>query len=316
LIDEKYHSNSDYRRFSCSGPQGTFNIDAKINGAYIVTGMLYGKRDLDQTIIISTRCGQDSDCNPANAGGIVFATYGMNKLPERFKSHLNREAVFSHTDYSFTKLIDVCEQLARDAIKQAGGRIETDGDGEGVFVIPVQVPKPSKFETCWDPGPIADSRFTDEEMDQIESLSSIKGWQKQLDTLFPGWKLVDCGPDMSPGARATYKGRKNVFMSHPLNESVACVLSRQLDVPAGGKSALKLTVGRDTRGDFTLLVKVDGKTLVEQKVGPKTSDQIWWDVEVDLSDYAGKSVLIELVNKADAWSFEAAYWAEIAVQTQ
>lgn len=316
LIDEKYHLNPEYRRFSCSGPQGDFNIDAKINGAYIVMGILYGKRDLDQTIIISTRCGQDSDCNPANAGGILFATYGMEKLPERFTSELNREAVFSHTEYSFTKLIDVCEQLARDAIIQAGGRIETDGNGEEVLVIPVQVPKPSKFETCWEPGPVADSRFTDGEMDQIETLSSIQGWQKQLDKLFPGWKLVHCGPDMNPGARAAYEGRKDVFMSHPLNESVGCVLSRQVDVPADGKSALRLTVGRDTRGDFTLLVKVDGKTLVEQKIGPKTSDQIWWNVEVDLSDYAGKSVEVELVNKADGWSFEAAYWAEIAVRTQ
>lgn len=316
LIDEKYHLNPGYRRFSCSGPQGAFNIDAKINGAYIVMGLLYGKRDLDQTIIISTRCGQDSDCNPANAGGILFATYGMAKLPERFKSELNREAVFSHTDYSFTKLIDVCEQLARDAIRQAGGRIEKDGDGEEVFVIPVQTPKPSQFETCWEPGPIANSRFTDEEMEQVESLSSVKGWQMQLEKLFPGWKLANCGPDMSPGLRGTYEGRKNVFMSHPLNQTVGCVLSRPADVPADGKMMLKLLVGRDTRGDFSLLVKVDGKTLVEKKIGPQTSDQIWWDVEVDLSDYAGKSVLIELVNQADDWRFEAAYWAEIALVTR
>ena len=58
-LNEKYHLNSQYRRFSCN--QGAFNIDAKLNGAYIVMGLLYGRRDPDKTIVISTRCGQDSD---------------------------------------------------------------------------------------------------------------------------------------------------------------------------------------------------------------------------------------------------------------
>jgi hypothetical protein len=54
-----------------------FNIDAKINGACIVMGLLYGNRDLDQTTIISCRCGHDSDCNPSSAAGILFTTIGM-----------------------------------------------------------------------------------------------------------------------------------------------------------------------------------------------------------------------------------------------
>lgn len=165
LIDKKYHQNPAYRRFSCS--KGDFNIDAKINGAYIVMGMLYGKRDLDKTIIISTRCGQDSDCNPSNAGGILFTTVGYNKLPARFTSALNREGKFSHTPYDFDKLVDVCEKLVRDAVVRSGGRIEkTDDQGE-VFVIPIKQPEPSRFEQCWEPGPPANSRFTPEEMAQI-----------------------------------------------------------------------------------------------------------------------------------------------------
>ena len=44
-----------------------FNIDAKINSAYVVLGLLYGEDDFDKTLDISTRAGQDSDCNPATA---------------------------------------------------------------------------------------------------------------------------------------------------------------------------------------------------------------------------------------------------------
>ncbi|MCX6636284.1 MAG: ADP-ribosylglycohydrolase family protein, partial [Acidobacteria bacterium] len=60
-------------------PEGAlkpFNIDAKLNGAYIALGLLYGKKDFGQTLEISTRAGQDSDCNPSSAGGILLDARG------------------------------------------------------------------------------------------------------------------------------------------------------------------------------------------------------------------------------------------------
>ena len=166
LIEAKYHDNPDYRRASCD--KGDFDIDAKINRAYIVMGLLYGKGDPDQTIIISTRCGQDSDCNPSNAGGILFTTIGFSNLPKRFKSALDPEGKFSHTPYDFPTLVDVCEKLARQSVRRAGGRVEKNADGEEVFVIPPTVPRPVKLEQCWEPGPIANSRFTAQEMAKIK----------------------------------------------------------------------------------------------------------------------------------------------------
>ena len=166
LINEKYHLNPDYRRFSCR--KDMFNIDAKINGAFIVMGLLYGGGDPDKTVIISTRCGQDSDCNPSNAAGILFTSLGFSKLPPRFKSELNPEEKFSHTPYNFPRLIEVCEKLARQSVIQAGGRIEKAQDDTDVMVIPVELPQPGAFEQSWEPGPIAESRFTPEEMKKIE----------------------------------------------------------------------------------------------------------------------------------------------------
>ncbi len=163
-IETKYNKNPAYRRFSCE--KGDFNIDAKINGAYIVMGLLYGKRDPDQTILISCRCGQDSDCNPSNAAGVLFTTLGASRVPERFTRELKLDAKFSYSNYDLPKAYEVCEKLARQAVVAAGGRIEREG-GEEVFVIPVQEPKPSKLEQCWEPGPVANSKFTAEEMRQI-----------------------------------------------------------------------------------------------------------------------------------------------------
>ncbi len=40
-------------------------------------------------------------------------------------------------------------------------------DGAETFIIPVAAPRPSALESCWEPGPKADSRFTAEEQAQI-----------------------------------------------------------------------------------------------------------------------------------------------------
>jgi hypothetical protein len=168
-INDKYQLNPDYRRFSCSGRDGKFNIDAKINGAYIVMGLLYGQRRPDETIAIATRCGQDSDCNPSNAAGVLFTTIGYANLPKRFTSALDRHAKFSHTAYDFAALTEVCKDLARQAVVKAGGRVEKGSKGEDILVIPVARPVPSKLVECWDPGPQAGSRFTSAERAQIEA---------------------------------------------------------------------------------------------------------------------------------------------------
>ncbi len=162
LINAKYNLDLDYRKASCA--KGRFNIDAKINAAYIVMGLLYGEGDIDTTIIISTRCGQDSDCNPSNAAGVLFTTMGYSNIPERFKSALNPKGKFSHTPYNFNSLTVVCEKLARLAVIKSGGRIKKDPSGEEVFVIPNIKTKPSKLEQSWQPDPITNSRYTPEEV--------------------------------------------------------------------------------------------------------------------------------------------------------
>jgi len=315
LVNEKYHLNPDYRRFSCGGPSA-FNIDAKINGAYIVMGLLYGQGDMDQTIIISTRCGQDSDCNPANSGGVLGTVIGRSKLPEKFTSAIDPEGKFSHTPYTFPALVAVSEKLVRQAVVRCGGRIEKDAAGSEVLVIPVVAPKPGKLEQCWEPGPAANVRFDEAEQAKIEALSVAKQREKDLEKRFPGWKMAHCGPDMAPGLRAEYRGKKNVFLTHPLDRQSGCVLSKKVDVPAGKKTVLELVVGHHERGDWTLLVKANGEPLLRKKIGPEISSDGWIELDADLSGLAGKSVLLELVNQADGWSFEAGYWAEIELESK
>lgn len=183
LIKAKYQDNPGYRKFSCSKVGDAFNIDAKINGAYIVMGLLYGRGDPDSTVILSTRCGQDSDCNPSNAGGILFTTIGYENLPEQFTSAIDSTLKFSFTDYNFPELVQVCEKLARQAVLKCSGKIEKDNDGEEWFYIPATTPRPGKLEQSWQPEAVAQNvNFAAEEMEKIKIRSRkpaefVRIWQ-------------------------------------------------------------------------------------------------------------------------------------------
>jgi hypothetical protein len=98
------------------------------------------------------RCGEDSDCNPSTAGGVLATAIGLANVPNQFKSALSSSRVFSYTAYRFPQLINVCEALARQAVVRSGGWIENAGGGE-VFVIPIQSPLPGDLVQCWDPDP-------------------------------------------------------------------------------------------------------------------------------------------------------------------
>jgi hypothetical protein len=320
LVNEKYHLNHAYRRFSCGELGFEGNIDAKINGAYIVIGLLYGKGDPDQTIIISTRCGLDSDCNPSSAAGVLFTTIGFSKLPEKYKSALDPEGKFSHTPYNFPTLINVCQKLVRQAITRSGGRIEKDENAKEVFVIPVKQPQPSAFEQCFEPGPIANSRFTKQQQESLVIPPPAKPDKADLSQdiakFAPGWKVSNCGLDMNPGLRAELADKKNVLVTHPLDENTGSILSRTVEIPDGEKTLLQLVVGHHPDGDWLLLVKADGEELFKKPVGRETATNGWLDVDVDLTAYAGKSIKLELINQSTGWDHEAAYWAKTKIAVE
>jgi hypothetical protein len=119
---------------------------------------------------------------------------------------------------------------------------------------------------------------------------------------------------MVPGLRSEHGGKRNVFVTHPLNQETGAVLSRTVAVPAKSKAKLHLVVGHNPQGDWTLIVKANGTELLRKSVGPKTATDGWLDVDVDLSSFAGHKVRLELVNQPSGWKWEAGYWATIKIE--
>jgi hypothetical protein len=105
------------------GAGDPFNIDAKLNGAYIVMGLLYGEGDPRKTLEISTRCGQDSDCNPSNALAVLGVIRGFSGLPDDMQQGIKAvgDSLFIHTTYSFNSAVESTYDYALDLIIKNGG---------------------------------------------------------------------------------------------------------------------------------------------------------------------------------------------------
>ena len=129
---------------SCpDGSLNVFNIDARLNGAYIAIGMLYGDGDFDKTLEISTRCGQDSDCNPASAAGILGVVQGFDALDKKWVGVIDeiQDEKFNYTAYSFNDMVASTEQRVMAAVKAEGGTV-----GDNSISVPKTKPVPPALE--------------------------------------------------------------------------------------------------------------------------------------------------------------------------
>ena len=105
-----------------------FDIDARLNAAYVVLGLLYGDGDFTKTIAVATRSGQDSDCNPSSAAGILGAFLGYSKIPPFWTQGLaDVEATkFPFANLSLDDAYRLSEAHARRLIRAHGGASAED----------------------------------------------------------------------------------------------------------------------------------------------------------------------------------------------
>lgn len=131
-------------------PQGyadPFNIEAKMNCAYILIGLLYGKGDMGKTVDISTRCGADSDCNPSNAAGILGTAIGYSKIPDYWLNNVKEveNEIFPFTHLSLKNTYQLSMKHALQLIERNGGEINGDK-----VVLHCQTPAPVRLENSFE----------------------------------------------------------------------------------------------------------------------------------------------------------------------
>lgn len=126
------------------GYKKPFNIDAKLNGAYVVMGLLYGDGDWYKTMNYATRAGQDADCNPANAAGILGALIGAHAIPAQYRepvhnTYWNKTLAGLPDSYEVDVLAEDTAQVGLKVLLANGGEV-VSRSGKLVLRIPAQEP--------------------------------------------------------------------------------------------------------------------------------------------------------------------------------
>ena len=233
LMQDKW----DKREPCPSGALKPFNIDAKLNGAYIALGLLYGELDFGKTIEISTRAGQDSDCNPSSAAGILGVMLGYQKIPENWKGGIPKLAdeKFSYTDFSFRTIVASTEKRALALIQKTGGRVEGD-----TILVKLEPPQPGALELWDDYGsPVERVAVSD-----------------------PRWKFRGAWTSPDPKVPSKLTSRKGAEATVDFEGTGAIVTGAYLE--AGGKADVYL----DGKLDRTVDFYSDGE-------GRKDGDSVW-----------------------------------------
>ena len=284
-IEEKWQDDVD-----CL-PGSPVNINALLNGAYIVMGLLFGEGDMAKTIEISVRCGQDADCNPSNAAGVLGCMKGFAALDANWTSGIPAiaDTNFAYTEYSWNTLAPACQRMSEAILKREGGAIEDDH-----YLIPVQSPKP----------PVTLEQWADRSDGASVTQRDIDFWQE-------GWRLVACGTRMEPGYNDKEFGRHGILKLHPVDEQSPAVIARDIVVPNTASPKLSIDVasykswrGESRVGDYVLKIFVNDVLADEVAVA---SPGKWLTVEVDLKSYAGKTMPVRIENHANGWFYEGAY---------
>jgi len=110
-----------------------------------------------------------------------------------------------------------------------------------------------------------------------------------------------------------YAGRKDIIQTMPPSQGVPCILRAPVSIRTGKKTVLTVAVQRHQEGNWQLNVKVGTEQLHTSMVDADTTKDGWVELEVDLSKFAGRNIVVDVHNHPDNWNYEHAYWSRLAI---
>jgi hypothetical protein len=136
-------------------------------------------------------------------------------------------------------------------------------------------------------------------------------WGQAIEAIAPGFKVENVG-EGGVVALKSFRNEKAV-QTHPLDKKTPCSLKRQLQVPKGKSSLLKIRCSYHPHGDWQLRVLANSKVLHDQIVSFKTVKSEWLEVEVDLTKFAGQKIDLALENRPNDWRNEFGFWHSVKI---
>jgi ADP-ribosylglycohydrolase/transcriptional regulator with XRE-family HTH domain len=97
-------------KYSAYHPAHTIN-----NTIWCLLALLYGHRDLTQSLGIAATCGMDTDCNCASVGSVLGILLGASALPERWITPLENTLYTAVSQFRELRISDMAQRTARIA---------------------------------------------------------------------------------------------------------------------------------------------------------------------------------------------------------
>ncbi|HAN96838.1 MAG TPA: dehydrogenase [Planctomycetaceae bacterium] len=126
-----------------------------------------------------------------------------------------------------------------------------------------------------------------------------------------GWVLPDFGcREVGEGGMellTEHAGRRGAIRVHPIDRETPCRIEGKIEVPRGERVVWRLPLSHDPRGDWRVVVRVDGEMVADESIGTATVRDGWLDLQLDLTRWAGQQVDLSIDCTASGWSWEFAY---------
>ncbi len=317
LIEENYHNSFEHQKFA-KIHDSWIPIDAKLNGAYIVMGLLYGEGDMEKTMKISMQGGKDSDCNPSNAGGVLGTILGFDAIPDKFKTAIDYERKFSYSDYNLNDLLSLTEEFTRKLISMAGGEIIKNPDEDEVFLIPESNPVPTPYTPSFNPAAVVeDSLYTDEELNLIMAYSALHFDPVLSELGMENMEIIHCGKAVRPEL-INWNGKKDVLATAPMSAERSLLMrfsDNKENIKKEEKPYLLFSASHNEGEQWRLKIK-DGQKrniiVLDTIIAGLDNENPWKSFEIELAKGKPANFNIEasLINNEKAIN----YWADMRVE--
>lgn len=143
-------------------------------------------------------------------------------------------------------------------------------------------------------------------------MKQLPEWQATIQKVAPGFAVRNVG-ERGVVYHKEFRNAQAV-QTHPLNRKTPSSLVRELAVPANKKTSLRIRVSHHPHGDWQLKVSASGKRLTDRIVSSQSVAQDeWLDVNVDLTEFAGRKIQLLIENSPNNWQNEWAYWNKVSI---
>ncbi|MDD4494382.1 MAG: ADP-ribosylglycohydrolase family protein [Eubacteriales bacterium] len=227
LLEEKWGNDDRCPEGSIDNP--SFNIDAKMNAAYVLIGLLYGNGDFENSMKITMQCGQDSDCNPSTVGSILGNYMGLSNIPDKWKSALDYTGrKFAYTNYNFDDLINMNLNLAKLMLADNGAALDN-----GTWIIPDEYTVVAPELEQWPDQPsvsvtVSVNKYTATFNAKAYDKSGIQGYE---------WDFGDGTSSTRPDVTHTYSGFGRYEATCTVTNNSGASVQKKVQLIAGNNIA-------------------------------------------------------------------------------